>query len=1052
MSISSRLSLVASALLLMAPAARAQDSEPIRPKAVVNYSFDEDAGPAKDSATVGQAPDEGKLVNDPPRVPSPFWNQSGKKAVQLDAARQQYIEIPDSADVDCPAAVSFGMFVVNLTEPTDAAYHGLVAKRGVENGRTSTNYGINFQMQGDNFQVYIHDGTNYKVVNYSAKDALPYRKLVYVTATFQVADAPKQDDDTDVDDLKIMFYANGEPLTPKTSANGYVDGKEGWIKDIAVPGLLNNLPVTIGRSEAPAGEYLSCVVDEFSLFQSAINPAQAKKLFLEVAGANVAELIAQDKPVPAVVPVIGSLSQPGLQIGQTTQLVVNGSDLGPNPVAVFPILGVTFAVAEGSAPNRLVLNVTVPPTVPSGIFPLWIRSQIGISKSIALAIDRLPQSPIASSAPDKPAVLPAALFGSLAGGQQHRVYFAGTKGQRVVADVELKRLGGGANPVLEIKSPEGTPLEIGWGHVELKGDARIEKVLPRDGIYSVELHDLTFNAPGQNVFRLKVGDLKIIDGTLPVAMSAGQVELQPIGSGFPAGTRLTGQFAFPDASRSGLLTLPAESGVACILPSLPVSQGVEVVEAPRAADGAPQAVDATFSQAPIKPVAINGVVSAKGEHDRYLLNVTPGKPLRLTLQTDTIGSPLEGEIRVLAHPQGNPLAMTGDQPAIVDLTLDYAVPAAVSQIQVQVSDLFRRGSPRSFYRLIIEPAGRPSFSLTLNTPTVNLPEDGSAMIEMQVARNGYAGPIKLSVSGDSSVVVSPSEIAPNMQGKLLLRLVRNGKPADGTAPLLRIAGESVGVDPVIRSTAKLQAGSINTFVDTMAVGTTAASGLSVELTQLPTVLFKGVAPELSLVLKRQAGHGSAALPIKVTLDTTEPVRKRDNNNPAAGNFPVVAAAARMVMPGEPEQTSIKLTVPLEVAEPVIDFVVKAEATPHAYSDRVLATAYSQPFRAEIKNAVTPKADDPTLAVMAESDHKVTGALQRTAGFTGPVEATLVGLPAEYTVQAANVAGDQDKFEIIVKAPKVAAETPVANVKLRVTSAGSLLVAEIPVNLKVIPKP
>ncbi len=1050
MSILLRLLFAICTIGFLAHSTSAQDAELIRPKAVVHFSFDEDSGPAKDTATVGQTPDEGKFVNDPTRVPSPFWNQSSKKAVQLDAARQHYIEIPDSPDVDAPTAVSFGLFVVNLTEPTDAAYRGLVAKRGMENGKTSTNYGINFQMSTDNFQVYIHDGTNYKVANYSAKEALPYRKLVYVTATFQVADAPKQDDDTDVDDLKIVFFVNGEPLTPKTSANGYVDGKEAWIKDINVAGLLSNLPVTIGRSEA-AGEYLSCVVDEFSLFQTALDPAQAKKLFMEVAGANVMDLIAQDKPTPTVVPVIGSLSQPGLQIGQATQLIVNGSDLGPNPIAVFPIPGVTFIVAEGSAPNRLVLNVAVPSEAPSGIFPLWIRSQAGISKSVALAIDRLPQVAIAGSSPDKPATLPAAFYGALSGGQQQRVYFAGTKGQRVVADVELKRLGGTSNPVVEIKTPEGTPLEIGWGHTSMKGDARVERVLPKDGIYSIEVHDLTFNAPGQNAFRLKVGDLKLLDGTLPAAMVPGQVDVQAIGSGFAPGARVAGLFALPTESRTGLLTLSAESGVASTLPGLPVSQGTEVVEAARAADGSPQAVDATFGQLPVQPVAISGVISAKGEQDRYLLNVTAGKPLKFLLQTDSLGSPLEGEIRVLGHPQGNPLAMSSDQPSIGDLPLDYAVPAGVSQIQVQVRDLFGGGSPRSFYRLVIEPAGRQTFSLMLNTPTVNLPDDGSAMIEMQVARAGYPGPIKLSVAGDNSVVISPGEIAANMQGKLLLRLVRSGKPAEGTAPLLRIVGESVGADPAIKSTAKLQTGVVApTFVDTMAIGTTASSGLSIELQQLPTVLFRGVSPEIPLVVKRLVGHASAALPVKLTLESTEPVRKRDNNNPAAGNFPVVASSPKMIVPGEPEQSSVKLVVPLEVAEPVIDFVIKAEATPHAYSDRVLATAYSQPFRAEIKTAVAPKVDEPTLSVAGATDHAVTGQLQRTAGFTGPVEATLVGLPADYVVQASNVAGDQGQFKIVVKAPKVAAETAVANVKLRITSSGSLLIAEMPVNVKVAP--
>lgn len=1044
----SRILLIVCAIGLFSASASAQEAT-IRSKAVLNFTFDEDSGAAKDTATAGQAADEGKFVNDAQRVASPFWNQSGKKAVQLDAGRQQYIEIPDSADVDCPSAVSFGLFAVNLTDPADASYHGLVAKRGIDAGRASTNYGINFQMQGDNFQVYIHDGTNYKVVAYSAKEALPFRKLVYVTATFEVADAPKQDDDTDVDDLKIMFYVNGEPLTPKSAANGYIDGKQGWIKDINVPGLLSNLPVTIGRSEA-AGEYLSCVVDEFSLFQTALNPVDAKALFFEVAGKNVMDLIAQDKAVPAVVPVIGSLSQTGLQIGQTTQLIVNGSDLGPSPAAVFPIPGVTFAVAEGSTPNRLVLNVTVPADTPAGIYPLWVRSQVGISKSVAIAVDRLPQAPLAGSSPANPSPLPAAFFGSLAGGQQQRAYFHGMKGQRVVADVELKRLGGPANPVVEIKTPEGTPLEIGWGHASLKGDARVEAVLPREGIYSIELHDLTFNAPGQNPFRLKVGDLKLIDCVLPAAMTPGPVEVVAVGSGFAPGQKLNGLFAVPSESRNGLLTLPMESGVASIIPSLPASRGVEVVET-GPVNGQPQTVDATFAQAPVKPVAISGIVSAKGEKDQYVLNVTAGKPLRLTLQSDSLGSQLEGELRVLAHPQGNVVAMSSDQPTIGDLTLDYAVPAGVGQVLVQVRDLFSGGSNRSFYRLVIEPAGQPSFSLMLNTPTINLPEDGSAVVEMQVTRTGYGGPIKLKVAGDNSVVVSPDEIAANMQGKVLLRLIRAGKPADGTAPLLRLVGESVGVDPVIKSTARLQTGVVApTFVDTMAVGTTASSGLAIELQQLPTVLYRGTSPELAVVLKRQDGHASSSLPVKLTLESTEPVRKRDPNNPAAGNFPVVSAQPRLTNPGEPSPTTVKLVVPLEVAEPVIDFVVKAEATPHAYSDRVVATAYSQPFRAEIKNAVAPKTDDPTHSIVAESDHKLTGILQRTAGFTGPVQATVVGLPAEYMVQTANVAGDQDKFEITIKAPKVAAETPVANVKLRITSSGNLLVGEMPINVKVVP--
>lgn len=1017
--------------------------EAVRSRAVISYTFDEADGSVLDTATVGSGPDEGKLLQNPVRVASPFWNQTGKKALQLDAARQQSVEIADSPDCDAATAVSIGMFVVNLTDPGDNGYHGLFAKRGSDNGRMSTNYGINFQMQGDNLQVYIHDGTNFKVVSYSAKEALPFRRLVYLTATFEVTDATKQDDDTDADDMRIQLFVNGEPMTPKAAGNGFVEGKVGWIRDVAVPGLLNNLPLTLGRSEA-AGEFMSAVFDEFVLIPAALNPAQAKTLFLETAGANVQELMALDKAVPPVVPVIASLSQPGLPAGQLTALVVNGADLGPQPAVVFPVPGVTFEVAEGSTPTRLALNVTVPVDTPCGLYPLWIRSDSGISKSVAVAIDRLPHVAAATSAPATPSTLPGAFYGMLSGGQQHRVYFQGVKGQRLVADVECKRLGSAANPVLEIRSPAGTPVEIGWGQSSLRGDARAEAVLPRDGLYSVELHDLTYNAPGQNPFRLKLGDLKLIDGTLPAAVSTGAVEIQPVGTGFLPGTRVAAQVTAAPESRSVSLQIPADSGIAAAFPSLPLSHGVELVETP----GTQQTIDATSD----KPVAVSGVISARGERDRYVVQVPAGKPLKFRLQAEEVGSPLEGALSVLWHPQGNLLAQTGDQPTPGDVQLNFNVPGGMSQIQVEVRDLFGRGGPRHFYRLIVEPANRPTFNLMLNTPTVNLPADGSAVIEMQVTRAGYPGPIRLSIAGDTSVTVSPLEIAPQMQGKMLLRLVRSRAPDAGTMPLLRLVGESVGADPVIRQTAVLQTGVVApSFTDTMAVGTTAASGLAIDVQQLPTQLFRGAGPQLKITIKRQPGHPSATLPVRLTLESTEPIRRRDNNNPAAGNIPSVTAEPQVILSGVDEGT-LTLAVPVEVAEPVIDFVVKAVAVPHAYSERVLATAYSQPFRAEIKTGIAPKVNEASLAVVGDTEHRITGDLQRTPEFTGPVEATLVGLPAGYTTQTQVIPGDKGQFEILVKAPAVTAATPVANVKLRFTAQATLLVNEVPVNVTVTPKP
>jgi hypothetical protein len=175
----------------------AQEPMAVRPQAVVNLTFDEESGDAADSATAGEQPDLGKLVNGVDRVTSPFWNQPGRRAAQLDAGRRQFIQLDDSPDLDRANAVTFGLFFINLHDPDDAGYHGLVAKRASEGGRNVTNYGINYNPKSDAFQLYVNDGSGYRVATFSVKGTIGARKMVYLTAVVEVGDAPEPDADTD---------------------------------------------------------------------------------------------------------------------------------------------------------------------------------------------------------------------------------------------------------------------------------------------------------------------------------------------------------------------------------------------------------------------------------------------------------------------------------------------------------------------------------------------------------------------------------------------------------------------------------------------------------------------------------------------------------------------------------------------------------------------------------------------------------------------------------------------------------------------------------------
>ena len=85
----------------------------------------------------------------------------------------------------------------------------------------------------------------------------------------------------------------------------------------------------------------------------------------------------------------------------------------------------------------------------------------GASRPLIISLDALPQHQEAAFTAAAPATeLPVAVSGAISGTEQKRVYFPGQAGQRIVAEVESRRLGSGLDPVVEIKLENGTPVAI----------------------------------------------------------------------------------------------------------------------------------------------------------------------------------------------------------------------------------------------------------------------------------------------------------------------------------------------------------------------------------------------------------------------------------------------------------------------------------------------------------------------------------------------------------------------------------------------------------------
>lgn len=1011
----------------------------VRSQAVIDLTFDEPKGDALDSASAGKHSDRGQFVNGARRVSSPFWNQRGKRAAIFNARRKQYIRLPDSHDTDRPGGCTVSLFFLNLHAAGDRAARGIFGKRIDGGKKTSTNFGINYIGRADSLRPYINDGSGFRFPDFSLKQVAGSRRLVYLTATFDVADAPADvDPDTEKDDVLMRLFVNGRQVKPKSGVNTVIRGRDAWATNVNVKKLLNDVPLTLGSTNEKI-EHASCLIDEFTLFDRALSPKEVAALFREVAGPHADKLAAEElKPLQEPAPKILSLSLNGLQIGRTTRLVIRGQNLNRRPVVRLPLKQVKARIGKGSNAGRVVVDLSVPDDAPTGFFPLRVQTDDGLSNAVVVAFDRLQQRPAEGTSAENPARLPAAFSGTVSGAQRRQVYFRGRAGDHIVAEVESRRLGATMDPVLEIKNARGTPLKIAWGHVALKEDTRAETTLPADGIYYVELHDLAFRAPGQSAFRLKVGDLKLVDAWFPPAVPRGSsVALRPIGTGFRPGDRVS---VSTKGLKSDRLSLTAKSSPSPgPVPRLLLSDAREFVE-PQSPDHKPPTsgnlVDARFGSTRQESLFINGIISQAGQTDRYRLDVDPGKKLRLQLFGRAIGSPIDAEITVRALPQKNVLARADDTAGSRDPALNVAVPGNAKQIEVAVRDLEGRGGSHFLYRLRVALADSPDFSLAVTAAQLNVPAGGSGFLQLQVKRAGYNGPIRLQIEGRDDLAVLPTTIPAGRGGRVFVTVKHRGKDAAGEFQHVRLVGSTIGAKAHgLRRTARVANASLTVpgwETDLpMSIGTSAP--FSVRVAGTPPALFKGGLARVATKLKRTKELSGYA--VRLSLVSTESPRRVDPRRPKLGNKPLVRAFPGANIPPDADSGPVVAVVPLDVAEREIEFVVKADLAPHAYSPRVIATAYSQPFRLPVKNALALTIDDKSLKLTGGRSGAVRGTVKRTAGFNAPVVLRVEGLPRGYKTQPVTLKKRQTSFAIPVTPAKEAKLRTLPKVSLRVTLSG-----------------
>ncbi len=808
-------------------------------------------------------------------------------------------------------------------------------------------------------------------------------------------------------------------------------------------------------------------------------------------------------------PEIRAVNVRGFQIGQPTVVTIDGVDLLPAPKLWLNASAIESAIDDKqSNANRLVLTATLPNEVTPGVAQLRLATNDGVSNSVTVAVDRLLQLPISETI----AVLPASLHGSVPGSGVSKTSFAGKAGEDVLIEVEAKRLGSKLRPVVHLYDTQRVQVAWALPSRTLAGDCRIATKLPRDGQYTIEIHDLQYAPPGVSFFRLKVGQWQFADLAYPPAVTRGQeIALELLGT--IGGAKLP--FKAPTDGDVIPTAFPNPQAASGSPPSVLVSSLTELVEFSVAAGGSPAATATANSTGeppvPTIPVAISGRLDAPGQLDQYRFSVTPGIKLTLEVFAERLGSRIDAVLE-LRNKDGGVLASNDDGPMSIDPRLEFTVPAGLDTLVVVLRDALEIANEQAIYRLVVTNTDKPTpeVTATAKSDVSNIASGESQVFEVNVTRRSYDGPLQLSLGQLPPGVTATGTDIPAGASGTLLTLAGAGDAASQLVTSLMLKSPDGTVSARVRTDVPADDRTPVWLREQFAIAATPKLATPFQVVwadaQPMTQLALMSKPAIPVKFIRPPGMLG---PVRLTLVTSQ-LEPRVNNQPnlilalrpervvevpvdppvqaaitaltalntqlaeavkqaavAQGDAKIAAdakvadlttkqtaaeAAVRDAEAKAPSTSELALVIPSVLTESSCDIVIKAELL-NPERNIVLRTAYSIVRRLPVLNPMTVKLSGPTtieqtLDPKAGAVVKLTGKIERLASFKGDVNLTLTGQPGGVVITNAAVKADQTDFALELRFPANFAAGEVKGIKLIATGPADPLTGNQPVKTEV----
>ncbi len=708
----------------------------------------------------------------------------------------------------------------------------------------------------------------------------------------------------------------------------------------------------------------------------------------------------------AVEPELDDIQPRGGQRGKTFTLTLKGKGLtdGADLVTSLPATITKFAAPKDvDTGEELAYLIQLPLDAAAGAYPLRVHTASGLSNILIFTVSDLAEigekEPNDSIAQAQALTFPIAVRGTLKGPDEDFYAINVAARQRLVLEVEARRIGSAIDPVIVVWDSNGQQIAENDDGVNLGVDSRLDMTFPKAGKYFVEVHDSKYSDQAENFYRLLIGEYAYADGMFPLGWQRGKsVDVTLFGGNLPKPVIVHPDLNVPAGQASVPIELPGPRPLASLPFQFVVSDFPETLAAQNG------------SEFVLQPsTVVNGRILKPGEVDRYKLAVSPGEKWLFNLQTASLGtSELYGSLTVYDD-KGKKLE-TKDVSSTEDPEVSLTVPEKIHEVTLAVADLRGQAGPTFAYRLSAQ-AGEGDFSLKLDTPFANIPTRGTALVKVVAQRHGFDAPIHLSIPNlPKSLTVAGGD----MIGTVGYLTISANPDAKAEAWELQVWGE--GGSPMIRHRA-LGPGEMFTVAGDDLVRTTEASIRAIPTTypwlglNLPVALGETLPVTLTVAVDQARAVQGMDYPIPFKLiktDATIVTKKIE-----IPDIPVKDASIknRAEFRKDVSEGTFMWTSSTETPLGHFDLVALATVVLNGQEKIIVAPAVS----VNLVGAYTVELKNPRVALKSGGKVVLAGLVHREPVFKGSVKLSVGDLPDKVTCAPIDLPEGKSDFQLTCEA-------------------------------------